>query len=635
MPARLQLTPTASPPFMPVHSGLLQRKCACGGAPGVSGACAECNSKRLLLSRRPASWAATLPVSAPGDRYEREAEQVAARVVHGAEPALSEHQHALGLSHLRPLIQRQAADEATATDHTNASPEATLAPVTATEITPGTATPDDTPSAGLIVEDEAREVALGQMRKSAFLDELRASVCAIADAELAAVGRTAQGCPYIERWIDHYRTQDSRHVERAIRKYAPEAAGVSTARDYIPIVSQRVQRAVAVWAQTGEVSGVPEELASQLSGMGLLGAIGGVLSGVGSAVSSAASGVVSGLGTVLSGIGGLFFKEREGGANENADPRTIHSQLGSGQALDARIKARMETAFGHDFSRVRVHQDAHAAALSANLNARAFTIGSDIAFGAGEYQPGTLIGDALIAHELAHVVQQSGGESVVAASQGGASEYNALEEAADIAAVGAVVSLWGGAKDSLTTIGKKALPHWRSGLRLQRCGGAAVQQPSSPVSAPGQPTRLIDLPGMHTVMAKMWERSTQNELELFEFSITVIRNTQTGAIRVFSRQGPPIRPGEPAKTEICLPDSEPLAPKEQVLGSIHTHPLLLSEGPPEPNPFDLGTVARILSSPAVQVRCGTEHYVISRDNIYQYDGTHYWPVGDRKAIIGR
>ena len=69
----------------------------------------------------------------------------------------------------------------------------------------------------------------------------------------------------------------------------------------------------------------------------------------------------------------------------------------------------MSAAFGYDFSGVRVHTDAKAGELSSQLNARAFTIGSDVAFAGGEYQPGTLIGDALIAHELAHVVQQGGG----------------------------------------------------------------------------------------------------------------------------------------------------------------------------------------------------------------------------------
>jgi hypothetical protein len=66
----------------------------------------------------------------------------------------------------------------------------------------------------------------------------------------------------------------------------------------------------------------------------------------------------------------------------------------------------LQPAFGADFSGVRVHTDATAQGLSDTLNAHAFTIGTDIAFAPGEYQPGTVVGDALIAHELAHVVQQ-------------------------------------------------------------------------------------------------------------------------------------------------------------------------------------------------------------------------------------
>jgi hypothetical protein len=73
----------------------------------------------------------------------------------------------------------------------------------------------------------------------------------------------------------------------------------------------------------------------------------------------------------------------------------------------------MSSAFGYDFSGVRVHTGTKAASVATELNARAFTVGRDIAFGAGEYQPGTPIGDALIAHELAHVVQQGGAVGVL------------------------------------------------------------------------------------------------------------------------------------------------------------------------------------------------------------------------------
>ena len=138
----------------------------------------------------------------------------------------------------------------------------------------------------------------------------------------------------------------------------------------------------------------------------------------------------------------------------------------------------MESAFGYDFSRVRVHTDATAAGAASNLNARAFTIGKDIAFGSGNMPRGALIGDALIAHELAHVVQQGVGIKSEVQHEGG-SENHALEEDADVSAIGAMVSAWRGLKGTLKDIRKKTMPHLRSGLQLQRCAVAAA--PAAPV----------------------------------------------------------------------------------------------------------------------------------------------------------
>lgn len=68
----------------------------------------------------------------------------------------------------------------------------------------------------------------------------------------------------------------------------------------------------------------------------------------------------------------------------------------------------MESRFGHDFSQVRIHKDGRAAASAGEINAHAYTVGSNIAFGAGKYVPDRQEGLRLLAHELVHVVQQSG-----------------------------------------------------------------------------------------------------------------------------------------------------------------------------------------------------------------------------------
>ncbi len=79
-----------------------------------------------------------------------------------------------------------------------------------------------------------------------------------------------------------------------------------------------------------------------------------------------------------------------------------------GQPLDAAIRTFMEPRFGYDFSRVRVHADGEATNAARAVQARAYTIGSDIVFGGGQYHPANSDGKLLIAHELAHVVQQTG-----------------------------------------------------------------------------------------------------------------------------------------------------------------------------------------------------------------------------------
>ena len=69
----------------------------------------------------------------------------------------------------------------------------------------------------------------------------------------------------------------------------------------------------------------------------------------------------------------------------------------------------MEARFGYDFSGVRIHDDTRAAETAASIDAAAFTVGEDVAFAAGRYNPRTGEGRRLLAHELSHVVQQRGG----------------------------------------------------------------------------------------------------------------------------------------------------------------------------------------------------------------------------------
>jgi len=87
----------------------------------------------------------------------------------------------------------------------------------------------------------------------------------------------------------------------------------------------------------------------------------------------------------------------------------ISSARGGGKALDPGMQESIGQATGHDFSGVRVHTSSEADTLSKQLHARAFTTGQDIFFREGTYDPSSSAGKKLIAHELTHVVQQSGG----------------------------------------------------------------------------------------------------------------------------------------------------------------------------------------------------------------------------------
>ncbi|MBI4220678.1 MAG: DUF4157 domain-containing protein [Chloroflexi bacterium] len=103
--------------------------------------------------------------------------------------------------------------------------------------------------------------------------------------------------------------------------------------------------------------------------------------------------IVSGAG----GAGGLAI-----------DSFAYHAgKIGSGSPLEPRIRASMETRFGRDFRSVVVHTDQASSESARAVQAKAYTVGNHIVFGAGQYGPGSLAGSRLLAHELAHVVQQT------------------------------------------------------------------------------------------------------------------------------------------------------------------------------------------------------------------------------------
>jgi len=108
-------------------------------------------------------------------------------------------------------------------------------------------------------------------------------------------------------------------------------------------------------------------------------------------------------------VAAALVQRRLGGANTGigeAPPLVDETISSAGQPLDTVTRAFFEPRFGHDFGQVRIHADDRAARSAKAVNALAYTIGRDIVFGSGQYAPGSRAGRQLLAHELAHVVQQ-------------------------------------------------------------------------------------------------------------------------------------------------------------------------------------------------------------------------------------
>ena len=156
----------------------------------------------------------------------------------------------------------------------------------------------------------------------------------------------------------------------------------------------------------------------------------------------------------------------------------------SGHPLDAGTQAHLSAQLGHSFANVRVHDGSEAAAAASSVGALAYTVGSSMVFGRGQYQPGTAAGRRLIAHEAAHVVQQRSGRvaSVSAPTVGAADSL--LEREADRVADAVVAGR----------------PLSRGGAATSVAGAPGRAGPVHPVRHPGElaPDQTLDDPEVAT-----------------------------------------------------------------------------------------------------------------------------------------
>ncbi|HSJ99886.1 MAG TPA: DUF4157 domain-containing protein, partial [Kofleriaceae bacterium] len=129
--------------------------------------------------------------------------------------------------------------------------------------------------------------------------------------------------------------------------------------------------------------------------------------------------------------GGAGDGAQDAGQDASSDAVADAAAAGGGEPLPDDVRARFERSLGVDLAGVRIHTDPAAASAAATIGARAYTIGQDIYFAAGQYDPR---GDRLLAHEVAHTVQQRGGSPALQPKLAISSPTDALELEADRAA---------------------------------------------------------------------------------------------------------------------------------------------------------------------------------------------------------
>jgi Domain of unknown function (DUF4157)/OmpA family len=307
------------------------------------------------------------------------------------------------------------------------SPAETQADAVSRAVTGGT------PPAALLVEGGAAQP--GQMEKAAFLAQLGAAVTAAAAAELGPLWPSGQ--PYVEKFLAGFAGQPAAQCEASLKRFAPGAAAARAAGDLIAPVVARVRESAA----QSKASGRPPDLSAFAPG------------------AAAAPGAAPAQAQALRGPDG-----RESLAS-------LEAELGAGQPLAAGIASRMSSALGVDVSGARIHTGPIAARKAADAGAMAFAAGDHVVMGGDAPAAGTLAGDALLAHELAHVAQQAGAaRDPVARAMPLADEHAGAERDADRAAAAALAN--------------RSHPVKSSGLSLQRCNGGGKKSAPSGGPAP-------------------------------------------------------------------------------------------------------------------------------------------------------
>jgi uncharacterized protein DUF4157 len=378
---RVQQKAASPPSFTPVRGGLLQRKCACGGTPGPSGECEGCRKKRLTVSNAPQLVARPVPLA---DKQVREVElghtdcdwdravkpdepfkprSGDAKVKVGEEkctlPCTAEHE-AVHLQQVGSLCKSYF------TCYTGAPAKAKE-----TKDCKEMTKPDE--------RKKCEDLYTEYFRLECFVAvteawDAEAWECAAYKKSLACAEKElARGEKDCQGKLKEYKESAQKQIARYCK---PEKEKKEEGKKPEGSKEPEAPKKPAEPEKPKEPEKKPKEPKE-----------------------------------VLFRAGTLQRSSAAGARDEpNEVPPIVHEVLRSpGQPLDAQTRMFMEPRFGHDFRRVRVHTDEHAANSAQAVNALAYTVDNHIVFGTGRYAPETLTGRKLLAHELTHTIQQRGG----------------------------------------------------------------------------------------------------------------------------------------------------------------------------------------------------------------------------------
>jgi len=259
----------------------------------------------------------------------------------------------------------------------------------------------------------------------------------------------------------------------------------------------------------------------------------------------------------------LSGRARRGGP---AVPEQVEDVLRSaGEPLAAADRREFEQRYGHDFSRVRIHADARAADSARALHAQAYTVGPHVAFGSGRYAPGTRQGRALLAHELAHVVQQQGRLRPDLPLELGPA-HSPLEAEADRAAADLAAPT--------ASRGMAAQTVQRAGMGDLRVAEAEARK------CPGTHTMADDV---YASVNDAWSKSGHGEDSVTEHGGRIVSDKDSKRA---------IRTGSGGGGSISLPAEQK---GDYTLGTFHTHPYSKSEKSKLGVSFSGGDVANFMA----------------------------------------